>query len=66
MNRFAARHVIKHMEDTLKPNEDSCKGVTKILSPIEEESEDSEIERNEIIELDISLNDSELYARFDE
>ena len=40
--------------------------MTEILSPIEEESEDSEIERDEIEESDTSLNDSELYAGFDE
>ena len=60
------RHVIKHVEDTLKPKEDYSKDVTEILSPIEEESEDSEIERDEIKESDTSLNDSELYAGFDE
>ena len=59
------RHVIKHVEDTLKPK-NSSKDVTEILSPIEEESEDSEIERDEIEESEPSLNDSELYAGFDE
>ena len=52
------RHLIKHVEDTLKPKED----LTEKLSPIEEESEDSEIERDEIEESDKSVNDSELYA----
>ena len=59
------RHVIKHVEDTLK-SKDSSKDVTEILSPIEEESEDSELEKDEIEESDTSLNDSELYAGFDE
>ena len=54
------------MEDTLKPKEDSSKDVTEILSPIAEESEDSEIERDEIEESDKSVNGSELYAGFDE
>ena len=58
------RHVIKHVEDTLKPKEDSFKDVTEILSHIEEESEDSK--RDEIEESDTSLSDSELYAGFDE
>ena len=42
------------------------KDVTKMLSPIEEESEDRKIERDEIEESDTSLSDSELYAGFDE
>ena len=60
------RYVIKHVEDTLKPKEDSSKDVTEILYPIEEESEDSKIERDEIEVSDTSLCDSELYAGFDE
>ena len=54
------------MEDTLKPKEDSSKDVTKILPTIEEESEESETERDEIEEAETSLNDSDLFAGFDE
>ena len=53
------KHVIKHVEETLKPKEDSSKDVTKILPTIEEELEESE-------EAEASLNDSDLYAGFDE
>jgi hypothetical protein len=60
------RHVIIHVEYTLKPKEDFSKDVIKILSPIEEESEDRKIERDEIEESDTSLSDFELYAGFDE
>ena len=38
--------------------QDSSKGVTEILSPIEEESEDSKLEKDEIEESDTSLNDN--------
>ena len=54
------------MEDTLKPKEDSTKDVTEILSTTEEEQEDSEIERDESEEAETSLNDSDLFAGFDE
>ena len=60
------QHVIKHVEETLTPKEDSSKDVTKILPVIEEESEESETERDEIDEAETSLNDSDLYAGFDE
>ena len=60
------KHVIKHVEETLKPKEDLSKDVTKILPTIEEESEESETERDEIEEAETSLNDSDLFAGFDE
>ena len=60
------QHVIKYVEETLNPKEDSSKDVTKILPVIEEESEESETERDEIDEAETSLNDSDLYAGFDE
>ena len=59
-------HVIKHVEDTIKHQKESTTDVTEILSTIEEESEDSENERDENEEAETSLNDSELYAGFDE
>ena len=40
--------------------------MTKILPTIEEESEESETERDEIEEAETSLNDSDLFAGFDE
>ena len=55
------KHVIKHVEDTLNPKEDYSKDMTELLPTIEEELEDSQTE-----ESDTSLNDSELYAGFDE
>ena len=55
------QHVIKHVEDTLYPKEDYIKDVTELFPTIEEELEDSQTE-----ESDTSLNDSELYAGFDE
>ena len=60
------KHVIKHVEDTLKPKQDFTKDVSEILSTIEEEQEESEIERDECEEAETSLNDSDLYAGFDE
>ena len=54
------------MEETLKPKEDYSKDVNKILPTIEEESEESETERDEIDEAEKPLNDSDLYAGFDE
>ena len=54
------------MEETLKLKEDYSKDVNKILPTIEEESEESETERDEIDEAETSLNDSDLYAGFDE
>ena len=53
------------MEETLKPKEDYSKDVNKILPTIEEESEESETERDEIDEAETSLNDSDLYLGFD-
>ena len=60
------KHVIKHVKETLKPKEDSFKDVTKIIPTIEEESEESETEMDNIEEAETSLNDSDLYAGFDE
>ena len=61
------KHVINHVEDTLKPKEDTTtKDVTEIFPTIEEEQEDSETERDESEEEEISFNDSDLYAGFDE
>jgi hypothetical protein len=57
------KHVINHVEDTLKPKEDTTKDVTEILPTIEEEQEGSETESEEE---EISFNDSDLYAGFDE
>ena len=54
------------MEEFLNPKEDCITDVTKILSTIEEEPEDSEAECDETAEPEVSLNDSDLYARFDE
>ena len=39
--------MINHVEDTLKPKEDTTKDVTEILSTIVEEKEDSETDRDE-------------------
>ena len=58
--------MINHVEDTLKPKEDTTKDVTEILPTIEEEQEDSETESDESEEEEISFNNSDLYAGFDE
>ena len=67
MNDHAIRkHVIKHVEDSLSPKENCITDATEILSTIEEEPEDSEAESDEPDEAEVSLNDSDLYAGFDE
>ena len=65
-NQDIRNHVIKHVKDTLKHQIYSTTNVTEILSTIEEEPEDSETGRDEIEEAEKSLNDSDLYAGFDE
>ena len=61
-----SKHVIKHVEETLKPKEDFFKDVTEILPTIEEESGESETERDSIEEVEKSLNESYLYVGFGE
>ena len=61
---YINKHVIKHVKETLKPKGDSFKDVTEILPKIEEESEETETERDTIEEVEKSLNDSDLYAGF--
>ena len=39
--------MINHVEDTLKPKEDSTKDVSEILSTVEEEQKEHETERDE-------------------
>ena len=55
--------MIKHVEDTLRPKEDSTKDVSET---IEEEQEDSETQIDECEEAETSISDSDLYAGFDE
>ena len=58
--------MIKHVENTLKHKDYYTKDTSQILSTIEEDQEDSETEIDECEEAEASINDSDLYAGFDE